>query len=121
MVRMMVWAAMNTPLTTNRAASVIRSISLSAIRPMFRVDVPGALIEKQEIGSQTMMEKLRVSQAAECLVGVRVVDVTSSRHHKFKVTSVMLSRFVEYAGAQADYTHGLIAGAIEAAGGGGAR
>jgi hypothetical protein len=23
---------------------------------MFRVDVPGALIEKQEIGSQTMME-----------------------------------------------------------------
>lgn len=46
--------------------------------------------------SQTQMVKLRTTQSSECLVGVEVLEGTSSARHKFKVTGVVVSRAAEY-------------------------
>jgi hypothetical protein len=46
--------------------------------------------------SHMAMAKLRVTQSAECRIGVEVLKQSSSGHHKFKVAAVMVSRAVEY-------------------------
>jgi len=49
--------------------------------------------------------KLRVTQSTECLIGVQVLPETSTGHHKFKVTSVMVSQSVHYRTAESEWAH----------------
>lgn len=62
--------------------------------------------------SQTMMARLRVSQAAECRIGVQVLPSTTSGHHKFKVSGAMVSRFVDY-GDEREYAAQVMFNAAE--------
>ncbi|KAF8057926.1 hypothetical protein HT031_005872 [Scenedesmus sp. PABB004] len=61
--------------------------------------------------SQQTMARLRVTQSAECRVGVTVLPATRSGHHKFKVSSAMVSKAVPYSG-YGDFTATTILGAI---------
>jgi hypothetical protein len=67
--------------------------------------------------SHMAMAKLRVTQHAECRIGVEVLQQSSSGHHKFKVAAVMVSRAVEYQRSTA-VAHS--SGTSEVAGGGAA-
>jgi hypothetical protein len=49
--------------------------------------------------------KLHVTQSPECLIGVRVLGESSSGHHKFKVTGVMVAQSVHYRSRESEWAH----------------
>jgi hypothetical protein len=64
--------------------------------------------------SHMAMAKLRVTQHAECRIGVEILQQSSSGHHKFRVAAVLVSRAVEYqrisAVAHSSGTSGVVGG-----------
>lgn len=49
--------------------------------------------------------KLHVTQSPECLIGVQVLPESSSGHHKFKVTGVMVAQSVHYRSPESEWAH----------------
>ena len=63
--------------------------------------------------SQTYLARLRVSQHEKCRIGVQVLDhYTSTGHFKFKLTSVMVTKYVDYS-MEGDFTDQVLMTAIE--------
>jgi hypothetical protein len=63
--------------------------------------------------SQTYLARLRVSQHENCRIAVQVLDhYTSTGHFKFKVSSVMLTKYVDYS-LEGDFTDQVLMTAIE--------
>jgi hypothetical protein len=49
--------------------------------------------------------RVYVTQSPECHIGVQVLPKTSSGHHKFKVTGVMLAHAVDYRSPGSEHAH----------------
>lgn len=49
--------------------------------------------------------KLHVTQSPECLIKVQVLPQSSSGHHKFKVTGLLVSQAVHYTSPDSEWAH----------------
>uniref|UniRef100_A0A383WNE5 SGNH hydrolase-type esterase domain-containing protein n=1 Tax=Tetradesmus obliquus TaxID=3088 RepID=A0A383WNE5_TETOB len=65
-----------------------------------------------EGNTQQHMAKLFATQAEECIVEVKINPWTRSKDHKFKVTGVMVSRYVHYSG-EGDFTDTVLLNTME--------
>lgn len=74
--------------------------------------------QQQSRSGRAAMAQLQVTQSAECRVGVQVLQASSTGHHKVKVTGVLVSRAVVYAGDADRGRSALLAAMEEQAGGG---
>jgi hypothetical protein len=73
-----------------------------------------AWISHDNAKSRTVLAKLQVTQHPLCRIGVEVLQQSSTGHHKVKVTGVMISKLVDYAG-DADEQQAALIHAIEQA------